>query len=426
MSIETIALRMYGKMDLRLERFELPDIKEDEILAEIISDTSCPSTYKEITQGSDHPRVPKDIDKNPIIVGHEMAGRILKVGEKWKGKYEEGQKFTIQPALLYEGGPVGVLSAPGYSYKYLGGLATRVIIPREVMEQNCLLIYEGDSFFKGSLVEPLSCIVGAVNAQYHTKENSYEHIMGIKRGGKLAILGGAGPMGLGFLDYFINGPQKPSLLVITDIDDEKLERARRAYPVELAREKGIDLRFVNPLKDESYKKIKYDDIFVLYPSSNLVEEADFLLDRDGCMNFFAGPTDHNFSAKINFFKIHYDKHHIVATSGGNADDMWYALDLVSKGILNPSPMITHVGGINSARDLLLNFPKIPGGKKLIYTHLNFPLIDIDDLERLSYEGEKELCSIYKDLYEIVKKNGGWWCSEAEEYLLSQDHLKIRI
>ncbi|MEN2984540.1 MAG: zinc-binding dehydrogenase [Dictyoglomaceae bacterium] len=424
--METIALRMYGKMDLRLERFELPDIKEDEILAEIISDTSCPSTYKEITQGSDHPRVPKDIDKNPVIVGHEMAGRILKVGKKWKGRYEEGQKFTIQPALLYEGGPVGVLSAPGYSYKYLGGLATRVIIPREVMEQNCLLIYEGDSFFKGSLVEPLSCIVGAVNAQYHTKENSYEHIMGIKRDGKLAILGGAGPMGLGFLDYFINGPQKPSLLVITDIDDKKLERARRAYPVELAREKGIDLRFVNPLKDESYKKIKYDDIFVLYPSSNLVEEADFLLDRDGCMNFFAGPTDHNFSAKINFFKIHYDKHHIVATSGGNADDMWYALDLVSKGILNPSPMITHVGGLNSARDVLLNFPKIPGGKKLIYTHLNFPLIDIDDLERLSYEGEKELCSIYKDLYEIVKKNGGWWCSEAEEYLLSQDHLKIKI
>lgn len=426
MPTDTIALRMYGKMDLRLEKFQLPDIKEDEILGEIISDTSCPSTYKEITQGSEHPRVPKDIDKNPVIVGHEMAGRILKVGKRWKGKYEEEQKFTIQPALLYEGGPVGVLSAPGYSYKYLGGLATKVIIAREVMEQNCLLVYEGDSFFKGSLVEPISCIVGAVNAQYHTKENSYNHIMGIKRGGKLAILGGAGPMGLGLLDYFINGSQKPSLLIITDIDDVKLERAKRAYPPEKAKEKGVDLRFVNPLKDQSYKNIKYDDIFVLYPSSNLVEEADSLLDRDGCMNFFAGPTEHNFSARINFFKIHYDKHHIVATSGGNAKDMWDALELVSKGILNPSPMVTHIGGINTAREVLLNFPKIPGGKKLIYTHLNFPLTNIDDLERLSYEGEENFRPIYKDLWEIVKKNEGWWCAEAEEYLLNQEKLKIEL
>ncbi|HOP95346.1 MAG TPA: zinc-binding dehydrogenase [Dictyoglomaceae bacterium] len=424
--MESIALRMYGKMDLRLEKFGLPDITDNEILAEIISDTSCPSTYKAVAQGPEHPRVPNDIDRNPVIVGHEMAGRILKVGKRWRDKYQEGQMFTIQPALLYEGGPVGVLSAPGYSYKYLGGLATKVIIPSEVMEQNCLLPFDGDSFFKGSLVEPISCIVGAVNVQYHTKDGSYEHIMGIKKGGKIAILGGAGPMGIGFLDYFINGPQNPKLLVITDIDGSKLERAKRAFPPEKAKEKGIDLRFVNPLKDESYKNIKYDDVFVLYYSSKLVEEADFLLDRDGCLNFFAGPIDHNFSASINFFKVHYDKHHIASTSGGNADDMWQALELISKGILNLSPMISHIGGINAAKDVLLNFPKLPGGKKLIYTHLNFPLSDIDDFERLSYEGEEILRPIYRDLYEIVKENDGWWCAEAERYLLGQEKLKINL
>lgn len=417
--MKTIALRMYGKMDLRLEKFELPEIREDEILAEIISDTSCPSTYKEIVQGEDHPRVPKDIDKNPVIVGHEMAGIILKVGSKWKGKYEEGQRFTIQPALLYEKGPVGVLSAPGYSYRYLGGLATLVIIPNEVMEQECLLIYEGDSFYKASLVEPISCVVGAVNAQYHTKENSYEHIMGIKVGGNTAILGGAGPMGLAFLSYLVYGLQNPRLLVITDIDDSKLERAKRAFPIEEVRGKGIDIRFVNPLKDQSYKEVKYDDIFVLYPSSKLVEEADSLLARDGCLNFFAGPTDHNFSANINFYKIHYDKHHFVATSGGNANDMKIALDLVQRGIIDPSPMITHIGGLNVAKDVLLNFPNIPGGKKLIYTHIKFPLTEIDDFERLSIEGPENLKEIYRDLYEIVKRNNGWWCGEAEEYILSR-------
>lgn len=417
--METIALRMYGKMDLRLEKFEIPEIGEDEILAEIISDTSCPSTYKEIIQGEEHPRVPKDINKSPVIVGHEMAGVIIKVGSKWKEKYEEGQRFTIQPALLYEKGPVGILSAPGYSYRYLGGLATKVIIPNEVMEQDCLLIYDGDSFYKASLVEPISCVVGAVNAQYHTKENSYEHIMGIKVGGNTAILGGAGPMGLAFLAYLIYGPQNPKLLVITDIDDSKLQRAMKAFPPEEVKRKGIEIKFVNPMKDQSYKEIKYDDIFVLYPSSKLVEEADSLLARDGCLNFFAGPTDHNFSANINFYKVHYDKHHFVATSGGNANDMKIALDLVQRNIIDPSPMITHIGGLNVAKDVLLHFPNIPGGKKLIYTHLDFPLSNIEDFGRLSLEGPKNLREIYKDLYEIVRRNNGWWCKEAEEYLLQR-------
>ncbi len=243
--------------------------------------------------------------------------------------------------------------------------------------------------------------------------------MGIKVGGNTAILGGAGPMGLAFLAYLIYGPQNPKLLVITDIDDSKLQRTMKAFPPEEFKRKGIEIKFINPMKDQSYKEIKYDDIFVLYPSSKLVEEADSLLTRDGCLNFFAGPTDHNFSANINFYKVHYDKHHFVATSGGNANDMKIALDLVQRNIIDPSPMITHIGGLNVAKDVLLDFPNIPGGKKLIYTHLDFPLSNIEDFGRLSLEGPENLREIYKDLYEIVRKNNGWWCKKAEEYLLQR-------
>jgi len=99
--------------------------------------------------------------------------------------------------------------------------------------------------------------------------------------------------------------------------------------------------------------------------------------------------------------------------------MKIALDLIQKGIIDPSPMITHVGGLNVARDVLLNFPNIPGGKKLIYTHIKFPLSDIDDFERLSIEGPTELRDIYRDLYQIVKENNGWWCKEAEDYILKK-------
>ena len=40
------AVRLYGKNDLRLESFELPAIKENEILAKVVCDSLCMSSYK--------------------------------------------------------------------------------------------------------------------------------------------------------------------------------------------------------------------------------------------------------------------------------------------------------------------------------------------------------------------------------------------
>ena len=59
--MKTTAVRLYGENDLRLESFELPAIKDDEILVKIISDSICMSSYKATIQGSHHKRVPEDI-----------------------------------------------------------------------------------------------------------------------------------------------------------------------------------------------------------------------------------------------------------------------------------------------------------------------------------------------------------------------------
>ena len=219
--MKTKAVRLYGKNDLRLEEFELPPIEEDEILARIISDSICMSSYKAAIQGKDHKRVPDDVDVNPVIIGHEFCGIILEVGAKWRHKFKPGQKFSIQPAINYK----GRLDSPGYSYPYIGGSATHIIIPNEVMEMDCLLDYSGDAFFYGSLAEPMSCIIGAFHANYHTKPGSYVHEMGIVDGGNMAILAGAGPMGLGAIDYAVHGDKKARLLIVNDIDQARLQRA---------------------------------------------------------------------------------------------------------------------------------------------------------------------------------------------------------
>lgn len=421
--MKTTAVRMYGKQDLRLEEFSLPEIEDDEILAHIISDSICMSSYKAAEQGSDHKRVPSNIAREPVMIGHEFCGRIVKVGSKWSGRYTEGEKFTIQPALNYKGS----LDAPGYSYRWIGGAATHIVIPSEVMEMDCLLEYDQEAYYFGSLSEPMSCIVGAFRASYHVPQGTYEHRMGIRPGGRTAILAGAGPMGLGCIDLALHGDTTPGKLIVTDIDDARLRRARSLFPPEHAADLGIQLKYINTadlsnpvaaLKSEAPATSQgdtegFDDVFVMAPAAPVVEQADRILAKDGCMNFFAGPTDTEFSAKINFYDMHYAFHHIVGTSGGNTEDMKISLEMMKKGRVNPSIMITHVGGLNAVVDTTLNLPGIPGGKKLIYTNVQLPLTAIDDFAELG-----RTSPFWAALSKITAENNGIWNTRAEAYLLA--------
>jgi len=414
--MKTRAIRLYGKNDLRLDEFELPDIKDDEILAKVVSDSICMSSYKAVHQGAEHKRIHDNVAEDPVIIGHEFCGEIIEVGVKWQDRFRAGMKFAIQPALNYKGS----LDAPGYSYPYIGGNATYIIIPNEVMEMNCLLEYTGEAFFLGSLAEPMSCVIGAFHASYHTTHGVYIHQMGIKEDGNMAIMAGVGPMGLAAIDYIIHCPRRPDLLVVTDIDDARLKRAASLYTVEEAANNGIRLVYINTNETphaETYMLSLtdgkgYDDVLVFAPIKQVIEQADRLLGMDGCLNFFAGPSDANFKAELNFYNVHYAFTHIVGTSGGNTDDMIEALGMMSDGRLNPAAMITHIGGLNAVIDATKNLPDIPGGKKLIYTHIEMPLIALEELEE---KGKKD--TLLAKLAELVKTNNGMWSVEAEKYLL---------
>ena len=62
----------------------------------------------------------------------------------------------------------------------------------------------------------------------------------------------------------------------------------------------------------------------------------------------------------------------------------------------------------------LNLPKIPGGKKLIYTHISLPLTANDEFEE---KGKTE--PLFAELHKLVLKTNGLWTAEAEALLLSR-------
>lgn len=414
--MKTRAVRLYGEMDLRMEEFELPEMKEDEILARVISDSLCASTYKAAKQGSAHKRVPADVAENPVIVGHEFCGKIVKVGSKWADEFKAGDRFIIQPALNYKGS----LDAPGYSYHYIGGDATYIVIPNEVMEMNCLIPYEGESFFAGSMTEPYSCVIGTFHAMYHTRYGSYVHHMGIREGGKMIMLAGNGPMGQAAIDYILHCDLRPSLLVVTGRRQEQLDRLSQLLTVEDAAAHGVALHYFNTAACEDAKAellaltggTGYDDVLVFTPVSSMVELGDELLANDGCLNFFSGPSDRNFKAQLNFYNVHYASTHIVGTSGGNTEDMKEAVAMMNEGKINPSILVSHIGGLDAVAEATKHLPEIPGSKKLIYTGIQLPLTAIADFEKLGKEDP-----FFARLDELCKANHGLWSAEAEKYLL---------
>ena len=178
----------------------------------------------------------------------------------------------------------------------------------------------------------------------------------------------------------MNAHPRPKRMVVADINKERPARAERLFPKEKAEKLGMELHFINTAEVDDPKAAMlalnegkgYDDVLVYVPVAPVVELADSILGYDGCINFFAGPVDTQFSAKFNFYNVHYNTTHLVGTGGGN-DDLLEALEMTAKGQIDPAVMIPHVGGLDGAAEATLNLLKIPGGKKLIYPGTTIPL-----------------------------------------------------
>ena len=436
------AWRLYGAKDARLEDVELEEAGDDGVVVEIVTNTICLSDYKAVSLGTGHKRVPKDIATNPIMFGHEISGILREVGPKWASQFKVGQRVCIQPAFNIPGHE---LETMGYAWHSIGGETTHVYLPSVIMEMGCLLPYEGDAFFKCSLAEPISCIVSAFRSNYHHPFGSHVHEMGIANGGSMLLLAGCGAMGLGCIDIACHSPEKrPRRLVVTDIDDARLGRAARMFGlcsnavrtsglVSSGKVNGVEVYFVNTkgvldpvglLKSFNLADAAdaanptstgggYDDIFLFAAVPALITQCSDLLAFGGCLNFFAGPTDQKLSAMFNFYNIHYMNHHTVANSGGDVKDMADSVDWIGRGYLHPEVMITHVGGLPSAAQATFDLPVVPGGKRLVYTHIDMPMVAISDFAE---RGKSD--PFYAELDRICTANNGLWCKAAEDYLLA--------
>ncbi len=225
-------------------------------------------------------------------------------------------------------------------------------------------------------------------------------------------------MGIGAVELAC-GYAGVSQVVVTDLSDERLKFASEKSSVESAKERGVDLVYLNTAGIANLEEYLinlseggFDDVFVMVPVPALFTLAEKICRTDGCVNFFAGPPVHEMQGSLNLYRVHYDGIHVVGTAGSIPVDMTDVLDLVSAGKVNAGAIVSHILGLNAVKETLFAMEKPSGAKKVCYNHLDLPLIAIADLEELGKNND-----LYRELAILVKKHGGMWNAEAEKYLL---------
>ena len=167
-----------GLESLEEATIDLPPFGPDQLLVRHDAVGICFSDIKIITQGPNHPRLQgRDMQRDPVVMGHEVALTVVGVGTDLGGQFHIGDRFIIQADVYYKG------ANPAYGYQLDGGMAQYGVITTEVLQgdEGCYLLPLRDDtgYVEAALVEPWACVVAAYEYPYRD---------GLRDGGRLLIV----------------------------------------------------------------------------------------------------------------------------------------------------------------------------------------------------------------------------------------------
>jgi len=310
--------------DLEIKDVSYPDFSSGEILIKIKACSICGTDIRIYHHGHKHMRFPR-------IIGHELSGEIIEVGERVKN-YRIGEKVAIAPAIpcgrcyyCRRGMQSMCINLTAIGYHYDGGFAEFMRVPENAVRNGCVnLIPSNLSFEEAALAEPFAC---AINGQELSR---------IGLGDVVAVVG-AGPLGCIHLQLAkVKGASKTILI---ELSEERIEFARKFFSPDIIINPSLE-NAIQRVKDET-KGRGADKIIVACPSNKAQEDSLSMVAPRGIINFFGGlPLDKPF-IKFNSNLVHYGEFYIVGTHGSAPYHNELALNLISQGKVRIKELISH-------------------------------------------------------------------------------------
>jgi threonine dehydrogenase-like Zn-dependent dehydrogenase len=383
--MRALVLDGIGFEHLRVESVPTPRPGSRQMLARVDCAGICTSLIKLVEQGSAHAFLYGwDPARWPLILGDEGSVTIVEVGSELQDRYSPGSRFVIQPAVdhapvnhreRYLNGAAAVRKvAVGYTLQ--GHLAEYILVTEEVIEAGCLIPVPNLElpYAHAAMAEPFSCVVSGQDHHVHLSQETglspRSVLKGLRPGGVAVVLG-AGAMGRMHVDLAFG--YRPFAIVVTDLDDERLDLVRALFQ-QRAAQLGIALvacraaEVINVVAALSEQR-GADDVIVAVGSHNAIETAHQLVARGGVISLFGGLKHSEALVPVDTSAIHYKEINLTGSSGGSAWDLAHTLELMSAGQVDPGRHIARVGDLSHAVELLeLVKSRAIDGKAVVYPH----------------------------------------------------------
>lgn len=315
------AAMYYGANNMKYEDTDIPEIGPGDILVKIQVALTCGTDLKTFKRG--HPVV---VQKLPMVLGHEFAGIVEKVGANVK-TFKRGMRV------------VAANSAPCNTCFYCkrgrqnicehlneniisGAYAEYIRVPEHIVRQNTYEIPSSLSFRDAALMEPLACVVHGVAAA------------GVSMGDTVAIIG-SGPIGLMLLQLVKRSGS--CRIIVTDLSPKRLESAKAV---------GADF-LVDAGKEDQIARVREltdgrgADVVIEAVGQPKTWEAAVEMTRKAgtCMLFGGSPAGTRFS--IDTRRFHYEELTIKGVFHHTPLYVEKALRLLECGAINTDVIITH-------------------------------------------------------------------------------------
>lgn len=339
------ALRLYGPSDVRIDDISIPTINEQELLLKIDSCSICGSDFRNVRAGgSSH-----GMDL-PRVLGHELVGTIVEVGDKWRNQFNVGEQVVVgaivpcgRCTLCVFGHPNQCRTKKAIAYQYDGAFAEYMRVPEQsIRSGNVIKVAAHHESLRPQLAlsEPLSC---AINGQEISQVTLADSI----------VIVGCGP--LGYFHIQLAKIKGCTNIICIDLDQHRLNLAKQVGADHIFSPKEVDL------KEAIFKVtdgIGANVIMIAAPDPQVVQHSlDWVAPR-GRINIFGGmPQDHK-GASFNLNKIHYQEITIQGTSDSTPKHLHQAMELIITNRIKTDFMITKKIGLTEAKETLVQRPDL--------------------------------------------------------------------
>ena len=312
----------YNNKDVRLEKMPTPEIGPGELLVKVEASGICGSDVMEWYR----------VHKAPLVLGHEIAGVVVEVGEGVCG-YKVGDRISASHHVpcntchyCLGGNPTACDTLRTTNFDP-GGFVEYLRLPAINVDRGVYLLPDEVSFEEATFIEPLACVLRAQRRA---------HVVP----GKTVLILGSGIGGL--LHIHLASITGAARVVATDIDDYRLSAAARfgADSVINANEEVPEkLREVNDGR-------LADSIIVCTGAVSAINQALQSVERGGTILFFA-PTDKDVTVPLSINELFWRNDITITTSyAGDRADHLTALKLIQARRVSVRDMITHRLGLS--------------------------------------------------------------------------------